>query len=684
MPDPIIIKTLKVPKKVDFSDLRDLENGLLLETDLAKTIQEMGLPEGRYSKAQIGELLGWPKEPKDKAFPVGIIVDKEGEFFTIYKGVKQGKALGEGAFGKVKLVQNMQTGEWKVLKVQELQHKNSEEIAKQEHDNLRLIGASKGSIITRSKSSKSYELVPLIKINKLQPGQICMLFQENGLLRYRVKDFQGKEVGGSITPQELPAQLQDKYNKKLLTVTSSSKELSPFLSDILKIVEKQGHIKLQKDKVNFIMNYAEGKNLFEVLEAERRAQQWSAGDGVRIALQITKQLDQMHSQGLVHCDIKPENILQDAAKKETTIIDVGLALPMEQGKKGLYSTRGTPGYIAPELYGAGLHLYTAASDTFAAGVTLKQMLGFTPLYKDAKGRSAVLNSPLHEDFELEQLLNRMTAPEPKHRPPLSEVIAVLARKERELLPISTQKVGVVYLKEYEDAKRTSDGRAALKQALKSVDIVVLADDVQYAQEENSKKTSLQYYSEVKREIEKETGLPISQEVLISNDPDKLALAARDLILKSQPGKAVIAQVCYFDTGKKVKLPSFAQAIAVTDAKKNYQQAMDACLVTAEQITKVQTVLVKEQARLQEKYRTHNPIVQGRIAALKKTYESLGKPKEPLTYGTLSSTLRALEKEMCSTGKWIHLFKSDGQKSLEKLRTQIEKEGKPEIRRTMRH
>lgn len=95
----------------------------------------------------------------------------------------------------------------------------------------------------------------------------------------------------------------------------------------------------------------------------------------RIASQLLAGLGAIHAAGLVHADLKSDNVLLDA-RDGLTIIDFGLAREATcTSDRHLIS--GTPEYMAPELIrGAGI---TPKADLYAVGVILYELLtGTTP------------------------------------------------------------------------------------------------------------------------------------------------------------------------------------------------------------------------------------------------------------------------------------------------------------------
>lgn len=80
---------------------------------------------------------------------------------------------------------------------------------------------------------------------------------------------------------------------------------------------------------------------------------------------LMKGISYMHSQEIIHRDLKLENILlTNSSSFEILIADFGLATTFNQ--KGMFKKCGTPGYIAPEILNLGV--YNEKVDIFSAGV----------------------------------------------------------------------------------------------------------------------------------------------------------------------------------------------------------------------------------------------------------------------------------------------------------------------------
>jgi eukaryotic-like serine/threonine-protein kinase len=122
-----------------------------------------------------------------------------------------------------------------------------------------------------------------------------------------------------------------------------------------------------------VMEYVPGNDLRDVL-ATRGALQ--PAQAVVVMAAVCDALDEAHSGGLVHRDVKPENILIDRMGK-VKVADFGIALAMDADRTmpgGVIS--GTLRYLSPEQ--ADGEQATPASDIWAAGAILTELVTGSP------------------------------------------------------------------------------------------------------------------------------------------------------------------------------------------------------------------------------------------------------------------------------------------------------------------
>lgn len=92
----------------------------------------------------------------------------------------------------------------------------------------------------------------------------------------------------------------------------------------------------------------------ELLKAICRRSFYEERDAINIMSQILEAVQYLHNKGIVHRDLKPENIIFEMKNQqvdEIKIIDFGFAALLDESpKKTAKYIKGTPGYIAPEVF----------------------------------------------------------------------------------------------------------------------------------------------------------------------------------------------------------------------------------------------------------------------------------------------------------------------------------------------
>ena len=104
-----------------------------------------------------------------------------------------------------------------------------------------------------------------------------------------------------------------------------------------------------------------------------------------IVARVAAALSYAHAHGVVHCDIKPANIMYEPGSDAVKITDFGFAYITGSSRTGsgmIGMVRGTPGYLSPEQLAGGE--IEGRSDLFALGIVLYQLAsGHLPFQGDS-------------------------------------------------------------------------------------------------------------------------------------------------------------------------------------------------------------------------------------------------------------------------------------------------------------
>jgi serine/threonine-protein kinase len=134
----------------------------------------------------------------------------------------------------------------------------------------------------------------------------------------------------------------------------------------------------------FTMPYVEGESLRDRLRRER---QLPLDAALRIAVEAARGLAYAHQHGVIHRDVKPENILL-TRDGSTLVADFGIARALG-GEEGLTETGmavGTPSYMSPEQ-AAGDKSLDARTDQFSLAAVLYEMLAGEPPWTGATAQA---------------------------------------------------------------------------------------------------------------------------------------------------------------------------------------------------------------------------------------------------------------------------------------------------------
>src|SRR5215212_3735178 len=188
---------------------------------------------------------------------------------------------------------------------------------------------------------------------------------------YRAKDKRLKrQVAIKLLPPELA--FRSEIKSRFLREAETAAQLShPNIVPIYTVDELE-------QLVFFVMAYVNGDNLAKRLH-ERGV--LTTDETRKVMREVADALAYAHDRGVVHRDIKPDNILLDAVTGRPMVTDFGIARAMDStGDSRLTATGmaiGTPAYMSPEQ-AAGEREIDGRSDLYSLGILGYQMLTGEP------------------------------------------------------------------------------------------------------------------------------------------------------------------------------------------------------------------------------------------------------------------------------------------------------------------
>eukprot|EP01103_Thecamoeba_quadrilineata_P018254 TRINITY_DN686_c0_g1_i2.p1 TRINITY_DN686_c0_g1~~TRINITY_DN686_c0_g1_i2.p1 ORF type:complete len:311 (-),score=58.62 TRINITY_DN686_c0_g1_i2:432-1364(-) len=159
--------------------------------------------------------------------------------------------------------------------------------------------------------------------------------------------------------------IDNMLNEKVLLIELKD---SPFILQVLRTFQTE-------DDLCMIMPYMAGGDLRYHLITHNRFQE----DQVRFyASQIVLGIECLHKNGIIHRDIKPDNLLVDE-EGYCYIADLNVSIKAEE----VNNRAGTSRYMAPEVISQ--KTYTSKADWWSLGITLYELLSGRVPFEDANG-----------------------------------------------------------------------------------------------------------------------------------------------------------------------------------------------------------------------------------------------------------------------------------------------------------
>jgi serine/threonine protein kinase/Flp pilus assembly protein TadD len=235
--------------------------------------------------------------------------------------------------------------------------------------------------------------------------------------RYQIVEELGKGGMGKVY-KAIDKKLKEEIALKLIkpeiakdkkTVERFSNELKIARKIVHKNIARMYDLNEEKGAHYITMEYVRGEDLKRLI---RKIGQLGAGQAIPIAKQICEGLAEAHRLGVIHRDLKPQNVMVDE-DGNARIMDFGIARSLEtKGITGAGVMIGTPEYMSPEQVEA--KEVDQRSDIYSLGVILYEMVtgrvpfeGDTALSIAMKHKSEVPKDPKEYNAQIPDDLNRV-------------------------------------------------------------------------------------------------------------------------------------------------------------------------------------------------------------------------------------------------------------------------------------
>ncbi|MEU6407495.1 serine/threonine-protein kinase [Microbispora sp. NPDC046933] len=233
---------------------------------------------------------------------------------------------------------------------------------------------------------------------------------------YEAYDRQGHRVAVKVLHGDAAAdpELKERFGRE----AAAARRVSSFCT--ARVIEAR----LDGPRPYIVSEYVAGPSLRRAVQDGRV---FSGDDLHRLATAIATALTAVHEAGVIHRDLKPDNVL--LGPDGPRVIDFGIARTLEMSLTSTGLVRGTPTYMAPEVF-TGQRAGTAA-DVFAwGGIVLFAATGADPFKAESLG--GVMHRVLSVDPDLSVLPGSLRAlagaalaKEPGERPTARELLMAL-------------------------------------------------------------------------------------------------------------------------------------------------------------------------------------------------------------------------------------------------------------------
>lgn len=224
----------------------------------------------------------------------------------------------------------------------------------------RIDAVPEGNLRDRLSGALPLPLPPTLKPGQVLDGLVVedVLHESRVTLLYRVREPAANQL---LVLKTLRPEAADPESRAALVYEEwlARRAIAPCFPQVVDH-EPRAHL-------YYLMTWHEGESLHAMLE---RGHRFTIAEVEEIGVALLRDIAALHRIGIVHRDIKPDNVHMGRDGR-LRILDLGVAASDGADFEEI-NNPGTPSYMAPELFNG--EAASAASDLYAAGVTLYQLL----------------------------------------------------------------------------------------------------------------------------------------------------------------------------------------------------------------------------------------------------------------------------------------------------------------------
>jgi serine/threonine protein kinase len=148
-------------------------------------------------------------------------------------------------------------------------------------------------------------------------------------------------------------------------------------------------VAIEGDSDYIVMDFIEGESLASSIKKGRPSNR----KALEIIRKVALAIDYAHENSIVHRDLKPGNIMIEKGTERPVVMDFGLAKNIKLGKELTASGEllGTPRYMSPEQAEGNHRLISPATDVYALGAILYEMIAGCPVVDGASPVHVIYN-----------------------------------------------------------------------------------------------------------------------------------------------------------------------------------------------------------------------------------------------------------------------------------------------------